>query len=443
MTTLARTPDYFALLQSALDVSRQKNATAVEAALSIENGFNVDVHEGDVENVEHHTSQSLTVTVYRGQRKGSASSTDFSHDSIQKIVEKASTIAGQCAEDPFAGLADPAELATSFPDISAYHPWDITPAEAIQKLIACEQEAKAYSSKIAQSESLGLSTYQTHYYYANSNGFLGHEKGTNHTVQCSLIAKEKGQMMRDGEYTTHRNSQHLQSFSELAHTSADKAVKRLGARKLKTQQCAVLFEASVARSLIRHFLSAISGSNLYQKSSFLFDKLHQPIFPSWVSIHQDPFIPEALGSTTFDYEGVRTRKLDFVKEGVLNSYMLDSYSARKLYMKTTGNAGGAWNVMVKPSVAKDTHLLKQLQQGLWITELFGQGVNLVTGDYSRGAFGFWVENGEIQYPVNEITIAGLLPAMFQQILAIGADQDFRSSVITGSILVDNLTVGGL
>src|SRR3989344_6195738 len=404
-------------------------AESAEVVASCEKGFSVEVHQGEVESFHHNEGRSLSVTVYiNHHQKGSATTTDFSLEAIKQSVHKAYTIAKYCAADLFNGLADADLMAKFLPDLRVFHEWAISPPEAIQLLIECESVAVKQDKRITQSENVSLSTHEIQQVYGNSHGFMGQERYMLHRLDCTLLAEQKDSKERDGEYSLALDPSKLMKPLDLATASVRKVVSRLGARRIKTQRCPVIFEAPIARSLIQHFLSVISGSRLYQRTSFLRDQLGKIIFPEFISIDQRPYLEEKLGSAAFDAEGVQTKELNFIKNGVLENYLLDSYAARKLQMKTTGNAGGAFNVFIEPISLTFKDLLKEMKRGLLVTEFLGQGVNLVTGDYSRGAFGYWVEQGEIQYPVHEITIAGNLKDMFQHIVAGANDIDHRSSI---------------
>lgn len=430
------------LAQFTLDQIKKSGVDAGEVSIGEANGFSVSARMGDVETMEHHLEKSVNVTVYDQQCTGSASSSDFSVESIIKTVEKACAIARFSQPDPFAGLADPDRLAKKIVDCDLYHPWGITPADAIALAIECEKKAMSVDSRIVNSDGAQISTVSAYGVYANSNGFVGDYRHTDHSISCSLIAEENGQMQRDDEYTSARNPLDLFSIDFIAMRAAQKTLGRLNARRLKTQTCPVIFEASVAKSLLGHFISAISGGNLYRQSSFLKDGLGKMIFPNFISIHQQPHLLSAMGSCPFDQEGVETVDQYYVRDGELVNYVLGSYSARKLGLQTTGNAGGVFNLMVDAQKVTLKQLMKKMQRGLFVTELMGQGVNITTGDYSRGASGFWVENGEIQFPVEEITIAGNLKNIFSGVVGFSDDVDVRSSIRTGSILIDQITVAG-
>jgi PmbA protein len=429
-------------LDDLLEYAKQHGATAAEAEVSTNTGLSVTVRLGETETIEHQASQEAVITVYFGHRTGSASCTDFSEASLRLAAEKACTIARFTAKDDCAGLADGALMATQYPDLDLYYPWQLTPTEAIELALKCEQLARQQDARITNSDGATLNTSESFFILGTSEGFRGFYPTTYHNLSCSLIAMQNEDMQRDYDYTVARDPKDLDDVALVAKRVAQHTVRRLGARQLATQRCPIIFNADIARSLWGHFLGAISGGNLYRKSSFLLNKLEQKIFSDIVQITEMPHLKKGLGSAPFDSEGVATHTKNLVQDGILQTYLLGSYSSRKLGMKSTGNAGGAHNVIVKPGEHELNGLLKLMDKGLLITELIGQGVSLLTGDYSRGAFGFWVEHGCIQYPVHEITIAGNLADMFQQIAAIGCDVDRRGNVQSGSVLVENMMVAG-
>ena len=429
-------------VQSILDEAKNQGATAVEAGLSLQDGLSVTARLGEIETIEHDCSQNLGVTVYFGQRKGSASSTDLSPESIKETVTAACSIARYTSTDEYAGLPDPELLATEFPDLDVYHPWAISADEAIALAIECENAARFYHSDISNSEGATVNSHQGISVLGNSLGFLQARQATRHSLSCSVLAQHGDNMQRDYWYSVARNALALESAVDIGTKAAQRTLRRLNARSLSTRQCPVLFCAEMASGLLSSLIGAISGGSLYRKSSFLLDALDTQIFPEFVHIYEQPHLLGALGSAVFDSEGVATQSRDIVRDGVLRGYVLSSYSARKLGMQSTGNAGGVHNLTITPSDLDFVALLKQMDTGLLVTELMGQGVNRVTGDYSRGAAGFWVENGEIQYPVEEITIAGNLKTMFKNILAIGNDVDYRGNIRTGSILLEQMSIAG-
>jgi len=430
------------LVETALKKLKSLNLDAAEISLSETKGFSVTARLGDVETLEHHLETSFSVTVYQNQCSGSAASSDFSQESIHATIEKACSIASFSSPDPYSGLADPNRLAKHYPNCQLFHPWPITPTDAIALAIECEKKAIAFDKRIINSEGASISTLNSHNIYANTLDFFGEAHVSEHGIHCSVVASENDHMQRDDDYTIARNPADLKSIDFIAQRAAEKTIKKLCARRLKTQTCPVIFEASMAKSLLRSFVQAISGGNLYRQSSFLLNALGQTIFPKNMNIFQQPHLLSAMGSAPFDSEGVATVDQHYVREGELVSYVLGSYSARKLGLQTTGNAGGVFNLSVTNTDVTLQQLIQKMHRGLLVTELMGHGVNIMTGDYSRGAAGFWIENGEIQFPVEEITIAGNLKSLFAGIVAIANDIDIRGSIRSGSILIDRMTVAG-
>ena len=430
------------IVQSLLDEASQQGASTAEEGLSQENGLSVTARLGEVETIEHHRDQGLGVTVYFGQRKGSASTTDLSPFSIKETVAAACSIARSTSSDDYAGLPDKALLATRFPDLDLYHPWPISADEAIALAIECEDAARGFHADISNSEGATVNTHQGIRVLGNTLGFLQGTCATRHSLSCSVLAERGGHMQRDYWYSVARNPNDLETAAEVGKKAGERTIRRLDARSLSTRQCPVLYAAEVAGGLLGSFIGAISGGVLYRKSSFLLDALDKQIFPEFIHIHEQPHLKGALGSTAFDGEGVATKARDIVSDGVLRGYVLNTYSARKLGLVSTGNAGGVHNLTIDPGALDFQGMLKALDTGLLVTELMGQGVNMVNGDYSRGAAGFWVENGQIQYPVEEITIAGNLKDMFKSIVAVGSDVDYRGNIRTGSILVPSMAVAG-
>lgn len=436
----------FATLQQlARDVladAKAKGATACEVDVSEGFGQSVTVRCGEVETIEYNRDKGIGVTIYAGQRKGYASTSDFSPQALKDTVEAALNIARFTAEDDCAGLAELGELARDCPDLALHHPWDLPVETAIDIANRCEQAAFDANPRISNSEGATVSTQEAQFVAANSLGFLGGYPTSRHYIACSVIAGEQDEMQRDDWYTTRRLAGELDSAERVGATAAERAVARLGGRKVKTAEVPVLFEAPLAAGLLGSFVHAASGGSLYRKASFLVDHLGQRLFPEFVNIGERPFIARGLGSAPFDNDGVATRDREVVRNGVLEGYFLGVYTARKLGLKSTANAGGSHNLIIEPGERDFAGLLKLMGRGLVVTELLGHGINYVTGDYSRGAAGFWVENGEIAYPVEEITIAGNLKAMFAGIVAVGNDVLARGSKQTGSILIDRMTVAG-
>jgi PmbA protein len=430
------------LVQQILDEAKRLGASASEAGVSLEAGLSVTVRLGEVETLEYHRDRGVGVTVYFGQRKASASTSDFTPQAMRETVRAACDIARYTSEDDCAGLADAALVARDIPDLDLCHPWDVDATRAIEIAQRCESAARTADERISNSEGATLSSHQGLRVYGNSHGFIGGYPSSRHSLSCSVIAGQDEQMQRDYWYTVARRYEDMEAAEQVGRIAAERTVRRLNGRKLGTRQVPVLFAAELATGLFRSFTGAIRGGSLYRKSSFLLDHLGKQVFPDFVHIHEQPHLRGALGSAPFDSEGVATRARDLVADGVLQGYVLDSYSARKLGMQTTGNAGGVHNLSVDSGALDFDALLREMNTGLLVTELMGQGVNMVTGDYSRGAAGFWVENGVIQYPVEEITIAGNLKDMFMAIVAIGNDVERRGNIRCGSVLIERMTVAG-
>jgi PmbA protein len=424
-----------------LAAARTGGATAAETEVSQAVGQSVTVRKGDVETIAYNRDKGVGVTVYVGARRGHASSADFSAEAIRATVDKALAIARYTAEDPSAGLADPERLARTWPDLDLYHPWDLSVDDAIVLGRETEAAALAVDPRITNTEGASVSRGESEFVYANTLGFSGGYRSSRHHIDCAVIGEADGAMQRDYWYTAARAPGDLLDPVEVGRIAGERTVRRLGARQLGTLDCPVLFEASEAGDLLGSFVHAVSGGSLYRKSSFLMDSLGSRIFAPHVSIREEPHLPRARGSAPFDNEGVETTPRDVVAAGVLRGYFLGSYSARKLGLQSTGNAGGAHNLVV-PGTEDLPALMRRMGRGLFVTEQLGQGVNPVTGDYSRGAAGFWIENGEIAYPVEEITIAGNLKQMFQDIVALGTDVERRGSRHVGSMLVERMTIAG-
>lgn len=430
------------LAQDILDQAKKLGATACEAEVSEGFGQSVTVRRDEVETIEYNRDKGLGVTVYIGKQRGHASTSDFSPKAIHDTVQAALTIAKYTASDDCAGLADEALLAKNIPDLDLYHPWNVSIEQSIDLAKQCEAAAFAVDSRITNSEGASVTTQESQFVYGNSLGFVEGYPTSRHGISCAVIAEGGQGMQRDYWYATMRDAQQLESAAHVGRRAGERTVRRLNARKIKTCQVPVLFEASIAAGLLGHFVSAVSGSSLYRKSSFLLDSLGKQVFAPFIQLRELPHLPKGLASSPFDNEGVATHERDIIKDGVLNGYFLGSYSARKLGMQTTGNAGGNHNLLLQSGELDFAGLLKKMDKGLLVTELLGQGVNPVTGDYSRGAAGFWVEHGEIQYPVEEITIAGNLKDMFMRIAAVGTDVEIRGSKQCGSILIESMTVAG-
>ncbi|MGP1667382.1 MAG: metalloprotease PmbA [Rhodanobacter sp.] len=434
------------LAEDVIRRARAAGASQAEVAASIDTGLSVNVRLGEVETVEHTRDRGFGLTVYFGQRKGSASTADLNPDSIQATLDQACAIARYTEEDPASGLADAERMATAFPDLDLWHPWAIDTAGAIALGIEIEAAGRAHAG-ISNSEGAAVQAGRGVSVYANSHGFVGRERGTRHSLSLSLIAGDESGMQRDYWYDSVRSATDFMSAQALGNKAAERTLARMGARSLSTRQCPVLFAPELARGLIGHLLGAVSGGSLYRRASFLLDHVGKSVMPAWLNINERPHLPHGQGSGNFDAEGVATCDSALVEGGVLARYVLGSYSARKLGLASTGNAGGVHNLIVEPGSADGgrddfASMLQRLGTGLLVTEVMGQGVSIITGDYSRGAAGFWVENGQIAYPVEEITIAANLREMFTDIVAVGADVDHRSHVLTGSILLEKMTVAG-
>ncbi|POA96754.1 metalloprotease PmbA [Chromobacterium sinusclupearum] len=441
--TFSFSPDILnGIADRVLELARQHGASAAEADVSEGIGQTVSVRLSEVETIEYNQDKGVSVTVYLGQKKGHASTSDFSDLALSDTVRAALDIARYTAEDDCAGLADPQLLADDLPDLDLYHPWQLPVEQAIELARRCEDSARAVDARIRNSEGASVSVQANQFVYANSHGFRGGFSSSRHSLSAAVVAEENGVMQRDYWYSAARHRDDLAPVEEIGRIAGERAVRRLGARRVKTGQYPVLFEAPVAMSLLGHLTAAISGGNLYRKSSFLLDALGKPVMAAKVTIDEDPLMMRGLASSAFDNEGVATQSRRLVDGGVLQGYLLSSYSARKLGMQTTGNAGGAHNLVVHSTGESVAELLSQMGSGLLVTELLGQGVNTVTGDYSRGAAGFWVENGVIAYPVEEITIAGNLRDMFLNIEAVANDTLDRGGRRIGSVLVGGMMVAG-
>ncbi len=433
---------FHALSQEILREAEKNGATQAEVVIALNKGFSVSAHDCEVETVEYQQDKSIEINVLFGKRSGSASISDIQPEAIKQAVHAACHIAKFTDEDPAAGLAEKDELAKHYPQLEMNFPWDISVEQAIEMACECERQAKKIDKRIQSAEESSITTMEAFYVYANSNGFIGGYPHTRHEISCVLIGKQGNEMQRNYSYSIATDPAQLESIATIAKDAAERTVERLGARKLKTMKTPVIYLAEEARGLFGHFIAAISGGNLYRKASFLQDHLDKKIFPSFVRLQEQPFLNRALGTAPFDDEGVATRENVFIDDGILRSYCLGVYSARKLGLRTTGNSGGVHNLIVKHGDKNLAALLKTMGKGLLVTEIMGNGVNLVTGDYSRGVGGFWVENGEIQYPVTEITIAGKLQEMYAGIQEIGNDVDVRGNIRTGSVLIGEMMVAG-
>jgi PmbA protein len=430
------------VISDVLKHASQKGATQAEASLSKVQGIAVSSRLNEIENVEFTHDNSLGISVYIGSQKGSASTADLSENAVKLAVEKAIHIAKYTGEDECNGLADANLMATEFPDLALYHPIELDTQMAMQKVLETESAALEVDKKITNSDGATFNGNVGISVYGNSHGLLAGYPSSRYNLSCMVIASDKDDMQRDYAYTVSRDFTKLDSARQVGTQAAQATLARLGARKIETQECRVMFAKEVASSVFGHLVSAIGGGALYRRSTFLLDQLGERIFPEWLTIEERPFIKGGLASSSFDSEGVATQNLDIVQEGVLKHYLYASYSARKLGVLSNGHAGGIHNWLVGHSGHDDKAMLSELGTGLLVTELMGQGVNTVTGDYSRGAAGFWVENGVIQFPVHEVTIAGNLKTMFKDIVAIGAEKETRGAIQTGSVLINTMRVAG-
>ena len=426
----------------ALELAKAGGATAAEADVSESIGQSVQVRLQEIEHIEYQQDKSLDLTVYVGRRKGRASTADFSPAAIADTVRAALDIARYTAEDPCAGLAEAALMATEFPDLQSYHEWPLSTAEAAELARRSEAAARAADSRITNSEGAHIQTGHYQYVYGNSHGFMQHQRSSRHSLSCSVVAGSGSSMQRDYWYDLARSSADLDTPEHIGQTASRRAVQRLGAKSLPTGSYPVLFDATVSGSLIGHLAGALSGGALYRQTSFLQDSIGRQILPAALSLREEPHLPKALASTAFDAEGVATRPRFVIENGIIQGYFLSSYSARKLGLPTTANAGGAHNLILSHTHPSQAELLREMGSGLLVTELMGQGVNTLTGDYSRGAAGFWVENGQIAYPVQEITIASRLQDMLPNIAGAANDALKRSAHKTGSLLLEQMTVAG-
>jgi PmbA protein len=434
------------LAQFVLERARRAGASAAGCDVSEAHGLTVSVRKGRADTIEHNRDRAVGVSVYLGERpkarRGHASSSDLSRAALEQTVDAALAIARHTAEDDCAGLPEPDLLASDTPDLDLHHPWTLSTEDAVEIACRCEAAAFEVSRKIRNSEGATVSTQRSHFVLANSLGFMGGYPSSRHWLSCSVIAEDKGLMQRDDWYSASRVPERIADARALGRYAGQRSVARLGARKIGTRQAPVLFEAPAAIQFIGHFVAAVNGGNLYRKASFLVDSLGKQVFSARLRIDERPLERQGEASTPFDEEGVATRSRPIVRGGVVEGYFLGSYSARKLGMKTTGNAGGHHNLVVQPDGPDFPGMLKKLGRGLLVTELLGQGVNLVTGDYSRGAAGYWVEGGEIRFPVEEITIAGNLKDMFKSIVSVGSDVLVRSGRSSGSILIESMMIAG-
>lgn len=431
------------LFKELIQYAQKKGATEVELVSTQNTGLNITVRNQAPETIEFNRDKNVSVTVYIGKKTGVSTTNDLRYDSLKQVIDSAITMAKYAEEDPFSGLPDKEHMAYEYPDLKLSYPWEINSEFCIEQAKRAESGGLAHDKKIKQCDGASFSVYQSNSLLANSNDFIGLFPSSYYSLSCMMIGEDKAGMERDYDYTCHRDIHQLATPELIGQMAAQKTLARLSPKKIPSQVANVMFIPSVARGLFSHFFSAISGGSLYRKTTFLLDSLGKKIFPEFVTLHENPHLLHGLSSAPFDSEGVKTYSKNIIKEGVLQSYLLSTYSARKLGMKTTGNAGGIHNIAINSTGENFEALIKKLDKGLLVTELMGQGVNIVTGDYSRGASGFWIENGQIAYPVSEITIAGNLKDMFLNIVAVGNDVDYRSGLHTGSVIIPDMTIAGV
>ncbi len=432
------------LAETVLKHTKKYGASDAELSLNRGSGLSVEIHQKNVDKLEYHRDQGLSLTVYMGQHQGSATTGDLSAQAIEDTVKAACNIAKFTGEDKYTGLADAELMATNVEGLDLYHPWELTAENAIQIATVCEQAALNYDERIINSDGASISTYSGLSVIANSHGFTGVTPSSRHNLSCSVIAQSPNTtaMQRDYWYTTNRHHEALESAESVGKKSAELTLSRLKGRQISTRKSSVLYSPEMARSIISHFTSAISGGSQYRKTTYLLDSKGEKVFPEFIHLHEQPHLISGFGSSYFDRDGVATENRDIVVNGVVQDYIMGSYSARQLGLQTTANSGGTHNLTLDSTGQTFDELLKLMGAGLLVTELIGSGINGVTGDYSRGAAGFWVENGEVQFPVEEVTIAGNLKEMFQNIVAVGNDIDPRSSTQTGSILIEGMMIAG-
>ena len=430
------------LVRFVLEEATQQQVDQAEAAASHDLGLSATARLGDVESLEYTNDRGIGITVYKDQKKGSASTSDFSPAALRETVRKACTFAGFTEADEHSGLADSDAMASDIPNLDLAWDWDLQSEEAIRLAIECEDAARSFDKRITNSEGATISSNSGVRAYANTHGFVASYPKTSHSISCVVVGESNGDMERDYWYSAARDAADLESIEEIGRTAASRTVRRLGARKIKTDTAPVLFSPEVARGFIGHAIGAIAGGAQYRRSSFLLNAAGEKIFPDFMQIQERPHIPKALSSAPFDAEGVATADRDIVTNGILEGYILSSYSARRLGLATTGNAGGAHNLLVPGNAGDMESIIKSMDRGLLVNELIGHGVNAVTGDYSRGVVGYWIEGGEIAYPVHEVTVAGNLRDLYQRIIAIGDDQDLRGGIRCGSLLVESMKIAG-
>ncbi len=425
-----------------LEEAKKQGADQAEAAASHDIGLCATARLGDVESLEYTNDRGLGITVYKDQKKGNASTSDFNPAALREAVTKACTFANFTAADEHAGLADAELMAQDPPDLDLAHDWHLQSDDAIRYAIECEDAARSFDKRITNSEGATVNSSGGVRVYANSHGFLGGFPKTSHSISCVVIGEADGDMERDYWYSAARDAADLESPAEIGAIAAQRTVQRLGGRKVKTGNAPVLYAPEVARGFVGHAIGAIAGGAQYRRSSFLLNAAGEQIFPDFMQIQERPHIPKGMASAPFDAEGVATKDRDIVTDGILQGYVMSSYSARRLGLQTTGNAGGTHNLLVPGNVSDMAELMRTMDRGLLVHELIGSGVNAVTGDYSRGVVGYWVEHGEIVHPVHEVTIAGNLKDLYRRITAIGNDQDLRGGIQCGSLLVESMTIAG-
>lgn len=431
------------IVERVIAEARKRGVDQADAVASHDLGLGATVRLGDVESLEYTNDRGMGITVYKGSRKGSASTSDFSPAALCEAVEKACSFANYTAADECSGLADAELMAGSeLPDLDLKHAWDLTAEKAIQMGIECEDSARSFDARITNSEGATISSHNGARAYGNTHGFLKSLAKTSHSISCIVVGDAGDGMQRDYWFSTARDANDLESPRAIGEKAARRTVDRLGARKIETTQAPILFAPEIARGFIGHAIGAIAGGAQYRHSSFLLDAAGEKIFPTFIQIQERPHIPKGMASAAFDAEGVATSDRDIVTDGVIQGYIMGSYSARRLGLKSTANAGGTHNLLVSANASDQAEIISGMKRGLLVQELIGQGVNGVTGDYSRGAVGYWIENGEITFPVHEVTIAGNLRDLYQQISAVGSDQDTRGGIRCGSILVDEMTIAG-
>lgn len=441
-TSLDNREELTRIIESVLSQAKNMGASATEAEVGVGSGLSANVRKGEIDKLEYERDKGLSITVFIDGQKGNSSTSDFSEEAIKKSVEAAIGIARHASRDEHAGLVESELMATEFPDLDLHHPWSIAPEKAIDLAIECEQNAFDTDKRISNADGTVVSTYSGLNLYGNTNDFINGWDWSSHTIDCTMIAEDSNGMQRDGWYSKARDYNDLQSVKAISQEAVRRTVARLGSRKLSTRQAPVIFEAPVASGLFSALITAISGGSLYRRASFLLDKKGEQIFSDHINISEQPHIKKALGSAPFDNDGVATKQRNIIKNGVLEDYVLSGYSARKLGLQTTGNAGGVHNLVIESNSETLDDLIRKMDTGLLVTDMIGFGVNQITGDYSRGASGFWIENGELAYPVEEITVAGNLVDMYKNILNVANDVDPRGNVLTGSVLIDSMTIAG-